>query len=173
MANLGRNIAVSLLFTFLGGPALVLGYFPWTITHFRISPGEPPGLALAAALLIAAGLIPLLESIVRFITVGHGTLVPALPPEHLVVSGLYRYVRNPMYVGVLTVIAGEALLFRNRDMVAYLAGAWLTTHLFVCLYEESKLTRIFPAEYPIYKKNVPRWIPRLTPWNSHHAGESS
>ncbi len=141
----------------------MLGYFPWTITRFLIPPGEPPGQTLGACLLIAAGLVPLLESIIRFITVGHGTLVPALPPEHLVVSGLYRYVRNPMYVGVLTVIAGEALLFRNRDMVIYLAAVWVTAHIFVCLYEEPKLTRTFPGEYLLYKRSVPRWFPRLGP----------
>lgn len=102
--------------------------------------------------------------------VGHGTLVPVLPLEHLVVSGLYRYVRNPMYVGVLTVIAGKALLFWNRGMVTYLAAVWLTAHLFVCLYEEPKLTRTFPGEYALYKKNVPRWLPRTTPWESPQAG---
>lgn len=173
MASLGRNIAVSLLFTFLGGPALVLGYLPWTITRFHVPPGEPLGQILAAGLLIAAGLAPLLESIIRFITVGHGTLVPALPPKHLVVSGLYRYVRNPMYVGVLTVIAGEALLFRSRDIVIYLVAVWLATHLFVSFYEEPKLTRAFPSEYPLYKRHVPRWIPRLAAWNPHHDGEST
>lgn len=165
MQRLRRNVAVSLLFTLFGGPALVLGYFPWAITHFRVPPSEPLGQALAASLLIAAGLVPLLESIVRFVVVGDGTLVPAVPPEHLVVSGLYRYVRNPMYVGVLTVIAGEALLFWNRDMLIYLAAVWLAAHLFVFFYEEPKLMRTFPDEYPLYRKNVPRWLPRTTPWN--------
>ncbi len=166
MPSLRRHIVVSLLFTLFGGPALVLGYFPWIITRFRIPAGEPLSESIAAAILIAAGLVPLLESSVRFITVGHGTLVPVLPPEHLVVSGLYRYVRNPMYVGVLTVIAGEALLFWNRDVVIYLAAVWLIAHLFVHLYEEPKLTRTFPQEYPRYQQNVPRWLPRLTAFTS-------
>lgn len=165
MANLRRNIAISLLFTLFGGPAIVQGYFPWSITRFRVPRDEPLGVTLAAGLLIAAGLVPLLESIVRFIAVGHGTLVPAAPPEHLVVSGLYRYVRNPMYVGVLTAIAGEGLLFWNRGMVIYFAAVWFTMHLFVCFYEEPKLTRTFPSEYLLYKKSVPRWLPRLTAWN--------
>ncbi|MGA8729682.1 MAG: isoprenylcysteine carboxylmethyltransferase family protein [Terracidiphilus sp.] len=173
MANHGRNIAVSLLFTLFGGPALVLGYFPWTITRFRIPPAESLGQVLAASLLITAGLVPLFESIVRFITVGHGTLVPVLPQEHLVVNGLYRFVRNPMYVGVLITLAGEAVLFWNLGMVIYLASAWLIMDLFVRFYEEPKLTRTFPAEYPLYKKNVPRWIPRLTAWNLHCAGGST
>ena len=165
MAHLRRNIAISLLFTLFGGPGIVLGYFPWSITRFRVPRDEPLGVTLAAGLLIAAGLVPLLESIIRFIVVGHGTLVPTAPPEHLVVSGLYRYVRNPMYVGVLTVIAGEGLLFWNREIVLYLAAVWLAMHLFVCFYEEPKLARTFPGEYPLYKKDVPRWLPRLTAWN--------
>jgi protein-S-isoprenylcysteine O-methyltransferase Ste14 len=164
MSSLRGNIAISALFTLFGGPALVLGYFPWTITRFHISAREPGSQMLLAAVIIVAGLVPLFESIVRFIFVGRGTLVPIAPPQHLVVSGLYRYARNPMYLGVLTSIAGEALLFWNRGMLAYLAIVALAMHLFVCLYEESKLARTFPVEYPLYKSHVPRWIPRSTPW---------
>ncbi|HUN86271.1 MAG TPA: isoprenylcysteine carboxylmethyltransferase family protein [Terracidiphilus sp.] len=164
MSSLRRNIAISALFTLFGGPALVLGYIPWTITRYRIPAAQSPAQILLAALIILAGLIPLLESILRFIFVGRGTLVPLAPPRHLVVSGLYRRVRNPMYVGVLTSISGEALLFRNRDMLIYLAIVALAMHLFVCLYEEPKLARSFPVEYARYKLHVSRWIPRFTPW---------
>ena len=136
---------------------------PWGITRFRIPSDEPAWIIILATLLIVLGVGPLIESIVRFIVVGRGTLAPTAPPEHLVVSGLYRRVRNPMYVGVLTTIAGESLLFWNRAMVIYLAAAWLTMHLFVYFYEEPKLTRTFPGEYPLYKRDVPRWLPRLTP----------
>ena len=165
MATL-RNVAVSIAFTVLGGPALVLGFMPWLITRFRIPTNEPPGQMLSAGALIAVGLVPLLESIVRFIVVGRGTLVPALPPEHLVVSGLYRFVRNPMYVGVLTVICGEALLFWNGNMLVYLAIVAFIIHLFVCFYEEPKLARTFPSEYSLYKRHVRRWLPRLSAWNN-------
>jgi protein-S-isoprenylcysteine O-methyltransferase Ste14 len=165
MATL-RNVAVSVAFTLFGGPALVLGFVPWLITRFRIPAGETPGQILAACALIAAGLVPLFDSIVRFIVVGRGTLVPALPPEHLVVSGLYRFVRNPMYVGVLTAICGEDLLFWNRNMLIHLAVVALLIHLFVCFYEEPRLALTFRAEYPLYKRHVRRWLPRLSPWNN-------
>lgn len=173
MANLQRNVAISLLFTLFGGPGIVLLLAPWSITRFRIPIGQPGWQIILAILLIALGLIPLLESIIRFIVVGHGTPAPTAPPEHLVITGLYRRVRNPMYDGALTVIAGEALLLWSRGMAIYLTAAWLTMHLFVCFYEEPKLRRTFPEEYPLYEKNVPRWLPRLAAWNARHSGRSN
>jgi protein-S-isoprenylcysteine O-methyltransferase Ste14 len=164
MASLRRNIAISALFTLFGGPAFILGYFPYTLIRFRIPPNQPAWRLIAAILLIAAGLAPLFESIVRFIIVGRGTLVPTTPTVHLVVSGLYRYVRNPMYVGVTLSLIGEALLFRSDGLLIFLAAGCLAMHLFVCLYEEPALTRQFPADYPAYRNCVPRWLPRLTPW---------
>jgi protein-S-isoprenylcysteine O-methyltransferase Ste14 len=166
MPSLRINIIVSASFALFGGPGLILVYFPWSMTRFHIPAGEPLWQIAIAGALIAAGLVPLLESILRFIVVGRGTLVPTTPTEHLVVSGFYCYVRNPMYVGVLTVIAGEALLFRSRSLVDYLAIVWLLIHLFVFVYEEPKLTRAFPDQYPRYRSHVRRWLPRLAPWNA-------
>ncbi|HLY41636.1 MAG TPA: isoprenylcysteine carboxylmethyltransferase family protein [Terracidiphilus sp.] len=165
MPSLRWNIAISVLFTLFGGPALLLAYIPWTITRFRIPAYETQAQIFFAAALILVGLLPLFGSIVRFVVVGHGTLVPAAPPQHLVVTGLYRYVRNPMYVGVLTSLAGETLLFRSRGMIEELAMAALAMHLFVLLYEEPKLARTFPDDFRRYKRHVRRWIPRISPWN--------
>jgi protein-S-isoprenylcysteine O-methyltransferase Ste14 len=165
MPSLRTNVVASVLFTFFGGPAIVLVLVPYYITHFRIPANEPRTQIAATVLLIFVGLIPLLESIVRFIIVGHGSLVPIAPPEHLVVSGLYRFVRNPMYAGVLTVIAGESLLLMKRGMFIHLSVVWMLIQLFVLFYEEPKLTRTFPSEYPRYKSHVHRWLPRFTPWN--------
>ena len=109
-----RNVVASVLFTLFGGPGIVLLLVPWAITRLRIPADEPGAQRAAAALLVALGLAPLLESIVRFVRVGRGSLVPTVPPERLVASGLYRYVRNPMYLGVVAALAGEALLFRSR-----------------------------------------------------------
>jgi protein-S-isoprenylcysteine O-methyltransferase Ste14 len=81
-----------------------------------------------------------------------------------VVSGLYRFVRNPMYVGVLTALAGEALLFARRSMVIYWMVVATTIHLFVLLYEERTLSKRYGEEFEEFKRNVPRWLPRLTPW---------
>jgi protein-S-isoprenylcysteine O-methyltransferase Ste14 len=162
MATIRTSVVVSILFTVLGGPGLVLVLMPWIITHFRT--GQSPALSILSSALIVVGLIPLVESIGRFVVVGRGTLMPAVPTEHLVVSGLYRHVRNPMYVGVITALAGEALLFRSRSMLVYLGIVWLIMHAFVCLYEEPRLARTFSEEYARFRKNVPRWIPRLRPW---------
>jgi len=96
MASLRSNIVVSVLFTVLGGPGILLVLLPWWVTRFHIPPVEPPWQKLLGAALIFAGLTPLFDSIRRFIYVGRGTLLPNLPTERLVVSGLYRYVRNPM-----------------------------------------------------------------------------
>jgi protein-S-isoprenylcysteine O-methyltransferase Ste14 len=172
MATL-RNVAVSALFTIFGGPAIVVVLIPWLITHFHIPAREPLAQMIGAAALIASGLAPLLESIVRFIDVGRGTLVPVLPPEHLVVSGLYRYVRNPMYIGVLIAISGETLLFWNRNLLIHLAVVAFLIHLFVCLYEEPTLTRMFPEEYPLYQCHVRRWLPRLMPWKNSPETETN
>ena len=173
MAPLGRNIAISGLFTLFGGPGILLVYVPWRITHFRIPDHEPQAQIWAACFLITAGLAPLIESILRFIVVGRGTLVPIAPPQHLVVSGLYRYVRNPMYLGVLTAIAGEVLLFGHRAMRVHFAVVTLAMHLFVRLYEEPKLERTFPLEYPLYRRSVKRWLPRWTPWDAPASASQS
>lgn len=166
MASLRKSVAVSLLFTLFGGPGILLVLVPWWGTRFHLREDEPRWQVLGCAALIVAGLILLLESIWRFIVVGGGTLMPAVPPEHLVVSGLYRYVRNPMYVGVFTVIAGEALLLRSRSVALELAVVLAGMELFVRFYEERWLARTYPEGYEAYRKNVRRWLPRLTPWRA-------
>jgi protein-S-isoprenylcysteine O-methyltransferase Ste14 len=166
MASLRRSVTVSVLFTLFGGPGMLLVFVPWLLTRFRMAPGEPSALRVLGPVLIVAGLVPLLESIGRFVVVGRGTLVPAVPTEHLVVSGLYRFVRNPMYVGVLTAIAGEAVLFWSRGVAIEFFLAWLAMDLFVRLYEEPRLTAQFPKEYARYRHHVSRWVPRMKPRES-------
>jgi protein-S-isoprenylcysteine O-methyltransferase Ste14 len=169
VASLRINVAVSVLFTLFGGPGILLALIPWRVTHFSVPADEPKWQVACGAVVIVAGLIPLLESIWRFVVMGRGTLVPAVPPEHLVVSGFYRYVRNPMYVGVLSVIVTEAILFRSGTLVTEAVSAWVAIELFVRLYEEPKLSRIFGDEYTNYRLHVRRWLPRLTPWESPRA----
>jgi protein-S-isoprenylcysteine O-methyltransferase Ste14 len=171
MATLRRSIIVSILFTIFGGPGLMLVYIPLAITRFRIPAGEPPWQMLIAAAWILAGIAPLLDSIRRFVYVGRGTLMPTVPTERLVVSGLYRYVRNPMYAGVLVALGGEALLFWSLGLVIQALAGWLGVHLFVLFYEEPTLTRRHPEDYPRYKRHVHRWLPRLTPWQDTGAEE--
>jgi protein-S-isoprenylcysteine O-methyltransferase Ste14 len=168
MASLRRNFIVSILFGVFGGPGFVLIYIPLWVTHFRIPAGEPIWQMILAGALIALGVTPGIESARRFIYVGRWTLMPTVPTEHLVVSGMYRYVRNPMYVGILIALAGQVLLFRSRDLAVFAVILWFGFHLFVSLYEEPTLSRRYDAEYLCFKRYVPRWLPRLTPWRSGH-----
>ena len=90
--------------------------------------------------------------------------MPLAPTQRLVVTGFNRYVRNPMYVGLLVVILGQALLFASLGLVVYAAVAWATTAAFVRWYEEPTLHRTYGSEYDAYRANVRGWLPRLRPW---------
>lgn len=147
-------------------PGTVAVYVPWTICRWRVMPpllGFMPFRALGL-LLIVAGLPVLLDSFVRFATQGLGTPAPVAPPQHLVVTGLYRYVRNPMYVAVLALIFDQGLLFGSVRVLEYGLIVWLGFHLFVLLYEEPTLHSKFGQEYEEFRANVHRWVPRLKPW---------
>ena len=159
-----RNVAISVLFVCFGGPAIALVYVPLWFTRFRVPLEEPEWQVALAALMIAFGITPALESMKRFIVVGRGTLLPTTPTDKLIVSGFYRYVRNPMYVGVLIALAGEALLFRSRALAEFALWLWVGFHLFVFLYEEHTLGRRYGEQYNEYCRHVPRWIPRFTAW---------
>jgi len=165
MASLRRNIVISILFVLFGGPGIILFFLPHWMTRFHIPAREPWWQILLSAVLIAIGLVPILESVRRFILVGRGTLVPVAPPEHLVVSGFYRYVRNPMYVGVMLALSGEAILLWSRSLLIEAVFVFVGFNLLVLLYEEPSLTWRYADEYALYRKSVPRWLPRLTPWN--------
>jgi protein-S-isoprenylcysteine O-methyltransferase Ste14 len=105
-----------------------------------------------------------LDSFARFAVQGLGTPAPVFPTKRLVIKGFYRYVRNPMYVALVAVILGQALLFGDVRVFEYALCAWLVAHLFVLSYEEPTLRKTFGAEYESFRANVPRWIRRVTPW---------
>lgn len=113
---------------------------------------------------MAAGLPVLLDSFARFALQGLGTPAPVFPTRHLVVSGLFRYVRNPMYVAVASLILGQGLFFGSVRVLEYGIAVWVAFHLFVLIYEELTLRRTYGSEYEEFCANVPRWIPRLRPW---------
>lgn len=160
-----RILALAGSFAFLLiAPGTVAGLVPWVITHWRPQAGHSVALAATGIASIIFGLIPLVESFARFAWKGLGTPAPVAPTKHLVVSGFYRYVRNPMYLGVVAVVIGEALLLADVDLLIYALAAWLTMHAFVVLYEEPKLGRAFGAEYTAFCAQVPRWLPRLERW---------
>jgi protein-S-isoprenylcysteine O-methyltransferase Ste14 len=124
-----------------------------------------PGWAIARAvgvLLICAGLVPVVQSFLEFFK-ADGTPVPVASPPHLVVSGFYRYVRNPIYVGFLIILAGQTLLLGSLGMLEYTAAAWLVGAAAARFYEEPRLARKFGDEYAAYRRAVPAWIPRLHP----------
>jgi protein-S-isoprenylcysteine O-methyltransferase Ste14 len=147
-------------------PGTVAGLVPWWITRWHMNPPLLgfSGFRVIGILMIAAGVAVVLDSFARFALQGLGTPAPILPTRHLVVSGLYRYVRNPMYVGVLGIILGQGLLFGDGRLFAYGVLLWLVVHVFVVGYEEPTLRRSFGSEYEAFRRNVPRWIPRLSPW---------
>jgi protein-S-isoprenylcysteine O-methyltransferase Ste14 len=153
---------------FVVAPLTVAGLIPLSISGWQL---RPPLLGLAemrtiGAVLVVAGLVPLLESFGRFAWVGLGTPAPIAPTQHLVVSGFYRYVRNPMYVGVVTIILGQTLVLGDVSLLIYGAVVWLAFHLFVLMYEEPTLRATYGEEYKAFRDNVPRWIPRLSPWKA-------
>lgn len=117
----------------------------------------------AGVLLICGGLIPLVGSFAEFFKAG-GTPVPVASPPTLVVTGCYRYVRNPIYVGFTVILAGQALLLGSAGLLEYAVAAWAVGAAAVRCYEEPVLTRKFGDEYRAYRRAVPAWIPRLRPW---------
>lgn len=149
----------SLLFLIVA-PGMVAGYIPLVL--LRSGPRVETGLLayLAFPLWLIGGVI-LLWSFWNFLIQGRGTPAPIDPPKELVVAGFYRYVRNPMYFGVLMILIGHFLWFGFWWLLAYTAFAFLITHLFVTSYEEPTLKKKFGAAYEDYLKKVPRWIPRF------------
>jgi protein-S-isoprenylcysteine O-methyltransferase Ste14 len=145
-------------------PGTLAVYVPWYLTHWHFaSPLFPIARVLGAALIVA-GLPILLDSFARFALQGLGTPAPVMPPERLVVTGFYRYVRNPIYVAVTALIAGQGLLFGSVTVLVYGAIVWAGFFLLVLAHEEPALGEQFADEYKRYRANVRRWLPRITPW---------
>jgi protein-S-isoprenylcysteine O-methyltransferase Ste14 len=147
-------------------PGSIAVLFPYWISRWHM---EPPllgwvGMRVVGGLLICAGVPLLLDSFVRFANEGLGTPAPVAPPKHLVVTGLYCYMRNPMYVAVSSMVFGQGLLFGSIALLKYGLAVIVGFHLFVLLYEEPALRSKFGNEYDVYCKNVRRWWPRLKPW---------
>jgi len=166
---MSKAIAVlgSALF-FVIAPLMLAGFIPWWVTHWEFRPAffGVDLTRILGGLLIIVGAPGVVDSFARFALEGLGTPAPIAPPQKLVVTGLYRYVRNPIYFAVVSVIFGQALLFGDRVLLWYGALLWLFFHLAVVIYEEPTLEETFGTEYESFRTNVPRWIPRLTPWRT-------
>jgi protein-S-isoprenylcysteine O-methyltransferase Ste14 len=145
-------------------PGSVLGLVPGLL--LADGHGRPPaswGAAESIGLLLAlAGVFLYAICLRSFVSVGRGTPAPIDPPRELVAVGAYRFVRNPMYVGVISAVLGEAILFRSSALAVYAGALLIAFHLFVTQYEEPSLRRRFGDSYERYLAAVPRWLPRRT-----------
>jgi protein-S-isoprenylcysteine O-methyltransferase Ste14 len=144
-------------------PGVVAGVVPWWITGWDARPVWPP-LRIAGGVLLVVGALVLVDAFRRFVVEGAGTPAPVAPTERLVVGGLFRYVRNPMYLAVVVAILGQALLLGRPVLLGYAAVVAVTTAAFVRWYEEPTLRHQFGAEYDAYRRAVPGWWPRPRPW---------
>ena len=162
-----RAIVGSIIFL-LVAPGIVAGAIPWWMSGYRLELaflGFEPFRWVGVLLLVLGGIL-VVETFARFALQGLGTPAPIAPTRMLLVTGSYRFVRNPMYVGVLSLIVGQALLFGSLGTLIYGLSAWLIVHLFVLGYEEPTLSRSYGEQYERYRANVRRWLPRLTPWRA-------
>ena len=157
-----RAAAGSALFLVVA-PGVVTGLVPWWITGWESGPAWWLPLRVAGIVLVAAGLGSLLHAFARFVLEGQGTPAPVAPTAELVVGGLYRHVRNPMYLAVLALVVGQALLLSRPVLLAYAATVGLAVVAFVRTYEEPTLRRQFGRAYDDYRADVPGWWPRLSP----------
>jgi protein-S-isoprenylcysteine O-methyltransferase Ste14 len=164
-----RSLAIvsSAIFLVLA-PGTVAVLVPRWISRWQMGPalGGFVGFRVLGVLLLVAGAPVLLDSFARFALQGLGSPAPVLPTRHLVVTGFYRRVRNPMYVAVVGLILGQGLLLGDGAVLGYGAAIFAAFHLFVLFYEEPTLRRTFGAEYDTFCAHVPRWIPRLRPWRT-------
>lgn len=141
-------------------PGLAMLYLPALVLQGGGGARDLGALSLVGLVPITVGLAALFWCFAGFIAEGQGTPAPYDPPRRLVSGRLYRWVRNPMYLAVVTVVLGEALLFGSVALLLYAAALWAVFHLFVTLYEEPGLHARFGAVYDAYRASVPRWIPR-------------
>jgi protein-S-isoprenylcysteine O-methyltransferase Ste14 len=158
-----RAAAGSIVFLVLA-PGATAALIPWLLTGWEAN-DVPTPVKLLGGILIVVGAAVVVHAFARFVVEGIGTPAPVAPTEHLVVGGLYRHVRNPMYLAVATTIVGQALYFGRPVLLAWAAVFVATTAAFVRLYEEPTLHEQFGAEYDAYRQAVPGWWPRLRPWH--------
>jgi protein-S-isoprenylcysteine O-methyltransferase Ste14 len=156
-------------------PSTMAAVIPYLLVSSRpratwAGPG-PAGLAqaLLGGAVLCGGLALVCTTIGQFATRGNGTLAPWDPPTRMVVAGMYRHVRNPMITGVILLIAGEALLLRSASVARWAATFALVNAVYIPLLEEPGLERRFGEAYRVYRRHVPRWIPRATPWTQPDA----
>ncbi len=161
---MGRAAVYTVVFFFLA-PGTTAGLVPWLITGWErpdVAVGVPDVLGIG---LLALGSTAVIACFVRFVAEGSGTPAPVAPTETLVVGGLYRHVRNPMYLAVAAIIGGQALVLRSGGVLAWWGVFLVSVYAFVRTYEEPTLGRQFGTSYEDYREAVPGWWPR---WSAYH-----
>ena len=159
----GRRAAIGSALFLLVAPGTVAGLVPWLLTGWEARSWPWPVRAIGALLLVAA-VAALLSAFARFAREGIGTPAPVAPTQRLVVGGLYRYVRNPMYVAVVSAVLGQGLLLGRPILLVYALGLWALFAAFVRVYEEPVLLDTYGEDYERFRAAVPAWLPRLRPW---------
>jgi protein-S-isoprenylcysteine O-methyltransferase Ste14 len=160
-----RAAAVGTMIFLVLVPGMAAGVIPWLLTDWRgREPPWHPAIRLVGLTLLAIGAVILASAFIRFVTEGRGTPAPVAPTERLVVGGLYRHVRNPMYLAVTATIVGQAMVLGRLELLTYAALFLATTAAFVHLYEEPTLLRRYGTEYEAYRRAVPGWWPRWHAW---------
>ena len=137
-----------------------------TLGLWRSVPSSKVILPIVGIVCVFLGLLLMVATIRLFMTVGNGTLAPWEPPQQLVVRGVYRHVRNPMISGALFAPLGESVLSASLPLFGWFLVAAIINAVYIPLSEEPGLVKRFGDEYLTYKRNVPRWVPRLTPWRT-------
>ncbi len=137
---------------------------PDTYNLWRTAPATRFVLPILGALFVIVGLALMIAAIRLFVTVGKGTLAPWNPTQHLVVRGIYRHVRNPMVSGLFFILLGEAALAASLPLFGWFVAFVISNAIYVPLLEEPGLVQRFGVDYEDYRRHVPRWIPRLSPW---------
>lgn len=169
-----RSALLGSMVFFLVAPGTVVGLLPWLLTGWAAGDPmpfwAPVPVQVVGSVLLAAGVAVLLHAFGQFVLEGLGTPFPAAPPRHLVVGGLYRYVRNPMYVAVTAAVLGQALLLGRLNLLVYGVLVWAMNAAFVRWREEPVLARRFGEEYAGYRRAVRAWWPRLRPWDAGEQG---
>ncbi len=163
----------SLVFFFVA-PGVVAGVVPWWLTQWESGGSSAawlPVRVVGLVLLVVAVLV-LVAAFARFAMEGRGTPAPVAPTDRLVVGGSYRYVRNPMYVAVVSCIVGQSLLLVRPVLLGYALVVFVTVATFVRVYEEPRLHAQFGPDYDEYRRAVPGWVPRLHPWTPAGDGET-
>jgi protein-S-isoprenylcysteine O-methyltransferase Ste14 len=162
-----RRAAVGSVAFLVVAPGVVAGLVPWLLTGWdaQDTPWAPAAVRVAGGALVVIGAAALLHSFALFVVEGLGTPAPVAPTERLVVGGPYRYVRNPMYLAVGAVVVGQALLLGRAVLLAYACAFGAAVFAFVHWYEEPTLFRRFGEQYEAYRRAVPGWRPRRTPWD--------